>query len=300
LPDEIIVVDDGSEPATTLPADPHGPEINLLRNAPPQGAAAARNRGWRATSSEYVLFTDDDCRPTPKWIDAMLSAARTDLVLVGRTIPDPDDGEEMTPFDRSVKIERCDGGFLTCNILYPRHVLEELGGFDERFRLLGEDTDLGQRALQAGCRGGYAQDALVYHAIERDSLRGRLRERRRITDIALLSTVHPQLRKQLWLGRFVSRDHRLLTAGLLGAPIVGIGMAGAVRRGRHPVRRILAASLAGAAMLPTARYVYWLGRRGEHLAGDGKLANSLGWIALDVIEIAFLAKGSVQHRTLLL
>jgi GT2 family glycosyltransferase len=218
----------------------------------------------------------------------MMSAARPGAVLVGRTLPDPDDGEELTPFDRSVRIERCDGGFLTCNVLYPRPVLDEIDGFDERFRLLGEDTDLGQRALQAGCRGDYVEDALVYHAIEHDSLRGRVSERRRITDIARLSAVHPQLRTQLWLGRFVSRDHRLLIAGLLAAPA------------RRPRRRIASASLAGAATLPSARYGYWLRRRSDHLAGGGRFANAIGWLALDLIEIAFLAKGSVQHRTLLL
>jgi hypothetical protein len=230
----------------------------------------------------------------------MVGQARADVVAVGRTVPDPADGAEVTPFDRSVRIERCDGGFLTCNILYPRRVLDAVGGFDERFSLLGEDTDLGQRALRAGCRGTYVQSALVYHAVERDSLRGRLRERRRITDIARLASVHPQLREQLWLGRFVSRDHRLLLAGLLGMPVVWAGLASSVRPGRHPLRRVLELGVTAAAAFPTARYVYWLGRRSEHLAGDDELANALAWLALDAIEIAVLAQGSVQHRTLLL
>jgi GT2 family glycosyltransferase len=295
-PDEIVVVDDGSSSPAAVGAD----GVTLLRNDPPRGAAAARNRGWRATSTDYVLFTDDDCRPAPGWVAAMERAAEPGLVLVGRTLPDPDDGAELTPFDRSVRIERCDGGFLTCNALYPRAVLERVGGFDERFRLLGEDTDLGQRALEAGCDGAYVEDALVHHAIERDSLRGRLRERRRITDIALLSAVHPQLRRQLWLGRFVSRDHRLLVAGLAGAPLVAAGVAGAVGGRSRPLRRLLSATVAGAAALPSARYAYWLSRRSEHLDGERPVANALAWLALDVVEIGYLAQGSVLHRTLLL
>ncbi len=38
------------------------------------------------------------------------------------------------------------GGFL----LLRRAMLEELGGFDERFRLYGEDIDLQYRAMRAG------------------------------------------------------------------------------------------------------------------------------------------------------
>ena len=40
------------------------------------------------------------------------------------------------------------GGFL----LLRRSMLEELGGFDEGFRLYGEDIDLAYRAMRAGCR----------------------------------------------------------------------------------------------------------------------------------------------------
>src|SRR3712207_8492081 len=39
----------------------------------------------------------------------------------------------------------------TCNIVYPRAVLEALGGFDERMpRPAGEDVELAQRAIAAG------------------------------------------------------------------------------------------------------------------------------------------------------
>jgi GT2 family glycosyltransferase len=299
-PDQIVVVDDGSTPPATVADEVAGVPVELIRNQPPLGAAGARNVGWRATSADYVLFTDDDCRPDRTWVAGMLAAARPDAILVGRTLPDPDDGAEETPFDRSVRIERCDGGFLTCNILYPRSALERTGGFDERFRVAGEDTDLGQRALKAGCTAEYVPNALVYHAIERDTLRDRVRERRRILDIALLAATHPQLRDELWLGHFVSRDHRLLVAGVLGAPLVAAAVAEALSAERHPLHRVAAAGLAAAAAFPSARYVYWLRRRSEHLARHNALANALGWLALDLVEISYLVKGSVQHRTLLL
>lgn len=299
-PDEIIVVDDGSTPPVAVADDASGATVKLIRNDPPLGAAAARNRGWRATSADYVLFTDDDCRPAQAWVASMLAAARSDGILVGRTLPDPDDGTEHSPFDRSVRIERCDGGYLTCNVLYPRWALERTGGFDERFRLLGEDTDLGQRALQAGCNGQYVPEALVLHAIEHGSLRDRLRERRRITDIARLAATHPQLRHELWLGYFVSRDHRLLLAGLISGPLVAACVVDALSARRHPLRRAVSIGMAAIGAFPSMRYLYWLRRRSEHLSRENELANALGWLALDLVEIAFLAKGSLEHHTVLL
>jgi N-acetylglucosaminyl-diphospho-decaprenol L-rhamnosyltransferase len=52
------------------------------------------------------------------------------------------------------------GGFL----LLRRSMLEELGGFDEGFRLYGEDIDLQYRAMRAGWERWYVPAAVVRHA----------------------------------------------------------------------------------------------------------------------------------------
>jgi len=51
------------------------------------------------------------------------------------------------------------GGFL----LLRRAMLDELGGFDEGFRLYGEDIDLAYRAMQAGWERWYVPQAVVRH-----------------------------------------------------------------------------------------------------------------------------------------
>jgi GT2 family glycosyltransferase len=51
------------------------------------------------------------------------------------------------------------GGFL----LLRRAMLDELGGFDEGFRLYGEDIDLQYRAMQAGWERWYVPQAVVRH-----------------------------------------------------------------------------------------------------------------------------------------
>src|SRR5438270_518806 len=47
--------------------------------------------------------------------------------------------------------------------LYRRALLDELGGFDERFAFGLEDADVAWRARMRGWRCLYAPDAIVYH-----------------------------------------------------------------------------------------------------------------------------------------
>jgi glycosyltransferase involved in cell wall biosynthesis len=44
-------------------------------------ADAARNSGVRKARGHFVAFTDDDCKPKPEWLEALVRAARTTLVL---------------------------------------------------------------------------------------------------------------------------------------------------------------------------------------------------------------------------
>ncbi len=55
------------------------------------------------------------------------------------------------------------GGFL----LLRRAMLDELGGFDEGFRLYGEDIDLQYRAMRAGWERWYVPSAVVRHEHQR-------------------------------------------------------------------------------------------------------------------------------------
>jgi N-acetylglucosaminyl-diphospho-decaprenol L-rhamnosyltransferase len=52
------------------------------------------------------------------------------------------------------------GGFL----MLRREMLEELGGFDEGFRLYGEDIDLAYRGAKGGWERWYVPQAKVVHA----------------------------------------------------------------------------------------------------------------------------------------
>src|SRR5688500_14438702 len=63
---EVIVIDDGSPDQNELrhAIAPYGRAVTLVRQFN-QGAAAARNRGLRATSADLVAFLDADDRWLP-------------------------------------------------------------------------------------------------------------------------------------------------------------------------------------------------------------------------------------------
>lgn len=119
-----------------------------------KGPAAARNAGWRASRAEWVAFLDDDVVPTPSW-KADLEADLIDLAPgVGGsqgniTVPLPSD-RRPTDWERNVAALQS-SKWITADMAYRRRVLEEVGGFDERFaRAYREDSDLALRVRRAG------------------------------------------------------------------------------------------------------------------------------------------------------
>ena len=242
-----------------------------------------RNIGWRAARAELVAFTDDDCRPEPAWLEHLVAAALRSpgAVVQGAARPDPLERELLkAPHVRTLRIEPVGPYAQTANIVYPRALLDRLGGFDER-AIAGEDVGLSLRARRAGAAIVAAPDAVVNHAIESHTLPGILRQNLKWRHLVYLVKRHPEFRRQLPLGVFWDSDHLLTTAAL-------VGLMGARRR------RTLAV-LAVPYARRSAR------RRGTHLLGRAvAVAEMPGQAVRQVAEVLGMAAGSVRHRTLLL
>ncbi|MEA2374432.1 MAG: mycofactocin glycosyltransferase [Thermoleophilaceae bacterium] len=279
---ETIVVDDGSRDATPGVLDA-APVDRVLRHESARGPAGARNTGWRAARGALVAFTDDDCRPEPGWLEAGLAAHRAapGALVQGRTRPEPE-GEPLLdhPRARSLRVDRPGPFFQTCNVFYPRELLERLDGFDERaFGPSSEDADLAWRALEAGARAVFAPGALVSHAVSVFTLAQALRFAPRWRTLPALVRRHPPIRRELpWRGRVWREAHGRLLMALAGLALMRTHRAFALwclpyltlRRGWRPRPLLRAAS-----ELP-------------------------GVAAVDAAELAVLACASARARTLLL
>lgn len=157
---EVVVVDDGSARPLS-PADvPSLHSVRLILGAG-TGPAAARNAGIAASVSDVILFTDDDTRPDPGWVQAAVEHLATHSGCVGV------EGPVATPpydtlYEYSIEAHG-PGHFWTCNVAYRREALERVGGFDvQAFPYVREDRDLAFRILRIGSIG-YEPSMRVTH-----------------------------------------------------------------------------------------------------------------------------------------
>ena len=138
-------------------------------------------------------------------------------MIQGQTEPDPVELIDDGLLSRTLHVTSLGPQYETCNIFYPRTVLESLGGFDEGYGLTpgGEDTDIAWRAIGAGWRTAFVPDALVFHAVEHLGVRGTLRVAARWSSTMRVFAEHPQARSALYRGVFWNRWHYLLWRSLL-------------------------------------------------------------------------------------
>jgi GT2 family glycosyltransferase len=225
---EVVVVR-GDDPGPTVSAPDQLP-VRFMSVAADAGPGAKRNLGWRATTAPLVAFTDDDCRPAPDWLERLVEAAGTDsadVILQGRTDPDPDEVQRLHGLALTQAIPALSGWYETCNIAYPRALLERLGGFDEDFGgpydgaypIAGEDTDLGLRAVAGGARVRFVADAVVRHAVHSRHLGKALRDTRRWRSVPRVLARHPVQRRVLQAGLFGRRAHWALLLAALALPL---------------------------------------------------------------------------------
>ncbi|MEA2308496.1 MAG: hypothetical protein QOI65_782 [Thermoleophilaceae bacterium] len=280
---EVVAVDDGS--ADDTPRVLAAADVDrVVRHERSRGPAAARNSGWRAASAPLVAFTDDDCRPEPGWLEAGLRAhvSAPQAIVQGSTRPEPA-GEPLlaaSPHARSLRVDRLGPFFQTCNVFYPRDVLERVDGFDDSIPTpSSEDADLAMRALDAGAGAVFAADAVVNHEVAARSVTEALRFATRWRTLPALVRRHPSIRRAFpWRGRVWRETHARLLLALAGLALAPVHRAFllwcipyvTVRRGwrPHELRRAIAE-------LPAVAVV-------------------------DAAEVAVLAWASARERTLFL
>ncbi|SNS99249.1 Glycosyltransferase, GT2 family [Noviherbaspirillum humi] len=221
---EVIIVDDAPSDATrkvvgawTERMADRGLEVRYLPNRGPHGPAAARNRGWQAARSPIIAFTDDDTVPTADWLRHGLAAFEKGAGVVRGRIEMP---LSSTPsdYERDAKhLETAE--FVTANCLARRAVLEQLGGFDERFRLAWrEDSDLHFRLLDHGIAIADAPQAVVIHPVRPASWGVSMSQQKKVVFDALLYKKHPRRYRERI--RATPRwDYYLIVLCLLGAPL---------------------------------------------------------------------------------
>lgn len=194
---QTLVVDNSSCDGSADMVAQEFPQIELIRSASNLGFAAANNLAFERARAELVLLLNPDALLSPgslrracDHLDAHPRLAMGGARLVGRDGRAEPSGRQFPSllnealvlsglaarypqsrwlgrFDRSwdasgrcVPVDWVPGAFA----LIRRQVLQQLGGFDERFFLYYEEVDLCRRLQQAGWQVWYWPDIEVHHS----------------------------------------------------------------------------------------------------------------------------------------
>ena len=248
---ELVVVDNGSTDRTRAVVEACAaaqPDVRWVHDPVP-GLAHARNVGLAATRGALVVFTDDDVRPAPDWLDTVHAEFAADPrigLLGGRVLLAH---ERLQPVSYQPSTERreftwpASGNFaIGANMAFRREVFDRVGRFDERlgagrFFAGAEEVDLFYRAMKAGYRQLYAPAAVVTHDHDRTTIEQACRmEYGYGKGLAACLVKHALAGDGVQFRRLVR-----LVAGIPGGLVRRRGEAGAagVRRRRAQARGIL-------------------------------------------------------------
>jgi cellulose synthase/poly-beta-1,6-N-acetylglucosamine synthase-like glycosyltransferase len=173
---EIILADDGSATPAIGVVESYLSKIPLkFLQLPHAGVSATRQAALEVCQGEFVLITDDDCRPTRNLLRAYESAIEKfpDSALGGPVINlltnniYSETTQAITTYITDAWNSGTEGAvfFTGSNILLPRELLTSIGGFDRNWTSrTGEDRDLCRRWAEAGLRMAYVPEAVMGHA----------------------------------------------------------------------------------------------------------------------------------------
>ena len=171
FPNEIIIVDNNSNPAIQLNDNLYSIPVRLL-TCSRIGPASARNFGVKNSSTEWILFTDSDCVPTNSLLTGYLKVQNNSVGYAGNIKAQGQDliskyyeeQEILVPPKVYEKANQPRPDYLiTANCLVWRPAFDKVGGFNETIKIAGgEDIDLGFKLLNVG-QLTYAFDSIAKH-----------------------------------------------------------------------------------------------------------------------------------------
>jgi len=181
---EIIIVDNASTDGSVDFVKANYPRVKILVNAVNLGFAEGCNVGIRNARGNYVALLNNDVEVDPDWLKELILVAQSDpriaicaskiMMFHNRKVFNSAGGEYdvygsghdrgLYEFDHG-QYCRLEEVFFACGcaMLVRRDILEDIGLFDSRYFMYGEDVDLCWRAWLRGYKVVYVPSAVVYH-----------------------------------------------------------------------------------------------------------------------------------------
>ena len=231
LPEQphVVVVDNGSTDGTAAAVRERFPEVELVAS-PDNLGAIGRNVGVDRVHTPYVAFCDDDTW----WEPGALARAADVLerhprlaVVTARILVEPEGTEDPIVAElRDSPVRGAGwlpgpalGSFLAGASVVRREAFLEVGGFEERLWLGGEEELMAGDLAAGGWELCYLPELTVHHRASRARDPHRRRRdgiRNTLWTTWLRRPLGPALRRTVHLLRTVPRD-RVTASGLLAA-----------------------------------------------------------------------------------
>lgn len=197
---EIFVIDNASTDGSTewlKTASLSSSQIKLIENSDNAGFGKANNQGFKLSSAPFVLLLNPDTEVTQGAIDTLLATLQSDprIGACGPRLINPDGSVQISVWrnppaaweillsqlklylllPRRMRGELLLGGHWDhtrrrtvpmlsgAAILARRQMIDEVGGFDERFHVYGEDNEWCLRITRAGWQLMFVPEAIVLH-----------------------------------------------------------------------------------------------------------------------------------------
>lgn len=193
---ELIVVDTGSTDGSPALVRERFPYVRLVERDENPGYGGALNEGIAMSSGEYLLLMNGDVWPRPHALERLVGSAEHEerAGIVGPRLFNPDGTLQpsvrgfptlwrllteylflrwLAPWSRALNAfygsrfdhrSRREAEFLVgAVLLVRRQLIDEIGGFDERFFMYNEEVDFCYRARVAGWKVVFSPDAEFVH-----------------------------------------------------------------------------------------------------------------------------------------
>lgn len=233
-------------------------QLRIIRNTENRGFGAANNQGFAATDSPFLFLLNLDTEVRPGTIDTLMHALASDetIGVCGPKILNSDGSLQISAFFNPPRVWHTILSQLKLYLLLPRRIrgelllgrhwdhsrrravpmlsgaamlarrkmIDEVGGFNERFHMYSEDTEWCWRIVKANWKLMFVPEAvLLHHGAESSKKRWSSQERLRVRLEANYKFEHTVLpRWRVAANQFA--NYVVVCAQIAGRKLLGIRM----------------------------------------------------------------------------